>query len=191
MKGIILAGGTGSRLHPITISCCKQLLPVYDKPLIYYSLSTIMKMGIKDILLISTKNDKNLFNKLLNNGKQWGVNISYETQDSPKGIAEAFLIGEKFISNSDVTLILGDNIFGSIDFKLYDIPKKINGSILFGYNVPDPENYGVIEFDKNNNIKKIVEKPIRPKSNTISTGLYIYDKSVVGIAKNFKALEKK
>lgn len=186
MKGIILAGGTGTRLHPITISCCKQLLPVYDKPLIYYSLTTLMKMKIRDILIITTQKDKNLFQKLLNNGKQWGINLSYEVQYRPKGIAEAFIIGEKFISNDNVSLILGDNIFGAIDFDQIKIPNKINGGIIFGYDVPDPEKYGVIELDKNKNIKKISEKPLFPKSNKICPGLYIYNSNVTKIAKKLK-----
>ena len=191
MKGIILAGGTGTRLHPITISCCKQLLPIYDKPLIYYSLSTLMKMKVKDILIISTPNDKCLFEKLLKDGKQWGINLSYAVQMHPKGIAEAFIIGEKFISQDNVSLILGDNIFGAIDFQQIKIPKKINGGIIFGYEVPDPEKYGVIEFDKNNKIKNISEKPRFPKSNKICPGLYIYNSNVTKIAKKLKPSKRK
>ena len=186
MKGIILAGGTGTRLHPNTIACCKQLLPIYDKPLIYYSLSTIMQMGIKNILIISNKIDHPLFFKLFGNGKKWGLNIEYKIQKAPNGIAEAFLIGEDFIKNDDVTLILGDNFFGAIDFKNLSLPKKIKGGVIFGYAVPDPEKYGVIEFNRNKSIKRIIEKPNNPKSNIISPGLYIYNNKVVDIAKSLK-----
>ena len=180
MKGIILAGGLGTRLYPLTISVSKQLLPLFDKPMIYYPLTTLIELGIKDILLICKKEDKNLFKKLLNNGSQWGLKISYEVQDKPSGIAESFIIGKDFIKNDNVALILGDNIFYGIN---YNINGFISGANIFAYKVNDPQRYGVVEL-KNKTPIKIVEKPKKPKSNYAVTGLYLYDNKVVSIAKN-------
>jgi len=187
MKGIILAGGQGTRLFPLTISVSKQLLPIYDKPIIYYSLSTLMQLGIRDILIITTPDQKKDYIHLLNNGKQFGINITYAIQSKPSGIAESFIIGEKFIDKDPVTLILGDNFFYGIDPS--DLNKKnfnnFNGGVIFSYNVPNPENFGVIYFKKNK-ISKIVEKPKKPKSNIVATGLYVYDSNVTTYAKNIK-----
>ena len=187
MKGIILAGGEGTRLFPLTKSISKQLLPIYDKPLIYYPLCTLMLMDIRDILIITTPHQKNNFIKLFSDGKDLGLNIVFDTQQKSSGIAESFIIGEKFIKNDSVALILGDNFFYGIEFKEL-INKKLNnlkGGIIFSYTVPDPENYGVIEFKKNK-IIKISEKPLKPKSNIISTGLYIYDSKVTNFARKIK-----
>jgi len=180
MKGIILAGGLGTRLYPLTISVSKQLLPLFDKPMIYYPLTTLIELGIKDILLICKKEDKNLFKKLLNNGSKWGLKISYEVQDKPSGIAESFIIGKDFIKNDNVALILGDNIFYGIN---YHINEFRSGANIFAYKVNDPQRYGVVEL-KNKIPVKIVEKPKKPKSNYAVTGLYLYDNKVVSIAKN-------
>ncbi len=182
MKGIILAGGLGTRLHPLTKSVSKQLLPLFDKPMIYYPLSTLIELGIRDILLICKRNDKNLFQNLLKDGSQWGLRIEYAIQDKPSGIAESFIIGEKFIKDDNVALILGDNIFYGVK---YNIKNFKNGALIFSYQVQDPKRYGVIEI-KNNLPKKITEKPKNPKSNLAVTGLYIYDKEVVKIAKTIK-----
>ena len=187
MKGIVLAGGQGTRLYPLTIAVSKQLLPIYDKPLIYYSLTTLMLLGINDILIITTPYQKNDFINLLGNGEQFGINIEYDVQEKPSGIAESFIIGEKFIDNNPVTLILGDNFFYGINsnqlkFKNLD---KFKGGLIFSYSVPDPENFGVIFFNKNK-ISKIVEKPKKPKSNVVATGLYIYDANVTKYAKLIK-----
>ena len=182
MKGIILAGGLGTRLHPLTKSVSKQLLPLFDKPMIYYPLSTLIELGIRDILLICKRNDKNLFQNLLKDGSQWGLRIEYAIQDKPSGIAESFIIGEKFIKDDNVALILGDNIFYGVK---YNIKNFKNGALIFSYQVQDPKRYGVIEI-KNNLPKTITEKPINPKSNLAVTGLYIYDKEVVKIAKTIK-----
>ena len=186
-KGIILAGGTGTRLNPITISVSKQLMPIYDKPMVYYPLSTLMEAKIKDILIITTPHDQILFKKLLSDGKHIGINISYAVQAQPNGIAESFIIGEKFINNSPVALILGDNIFYGYQLdKILMKSKKNNLSTIFGYQVNNPESYGVIEISKDNKIKKIIEKPKKPKSNYAVTGMYFYDKNVVSYAKKLK-----
>ena len=186
-KGIILAGGTGTRLNPITISVSKQLMPIYDKPMIYYPLSTLMQAKIKDILIITTPHDQALFRKLLSDGKQLGINISYAIQTQPNGIAESFIIGEKFIKNDPVALILGDNIFYGYQLdKILIKNKKSNLSTIFGYHVIKPESYGVVEISRDNKVKKIVEKPKKPKSNYAVTGMYFYDKNVVSYAKKLK-----
>ncbi len=186
MKGIILAGGSGSRLYPITKIYSKQLAMIYDKPLIYYPLSVLMLAGIKDILIISDENTIPLYQKLFNTGTQIGLSISYEIQKAPNGIAEAFIIGEKFIGKDQVSLILGDNIFyGKLDFFYKAIQQK-SGATIFGYQVSDPERYGVIEFDENGKAISIEEKPKYPKSNYAVPGLYVYDNRVIEIAKNLK-----
>ena len=185
-KGIILAGGSGSRLYPITKVYSKQLALIYDKPLIYYPLSILMLGGIKDILIISNKETIPLYQQLFNNGNQVGLNISYKVQDAPNGIAEAFILGEEFIANDNVTLILGDNIFyGDLSF-FYDALKRENGATIFGYQVNDPQRYGIIEFDKEGKAISIEEKPLHPKSNYAVPGLYIYDNQVIEISKNLK-----
>lgn len=185
-KGIILAGGSGSRLYPITKVYSKQLALIYDKPLIYYPLSILMLGGIKDILIISNKETIPLYQQLFNNGNQVGLNISYKVQDAPNGIAEAFILGEEFIGNDNVTLILGDNIFyGDLSF-FYDALKRDNGATIFGYQVNDPQRYGIVEFDKDGKAISIEEKPLHPKSNYAVPGLYIYDNQVVDISKNLK-----
>ena len=188
MKGIILAGGKATRLYPITKGVCKQLLPIYDKPLIYYPLSTLMLAGIKDILIISTPKDTPRFQDLLGDGKNIGLDISYEVQDEPRGIAEAFVIGKDFIAKDSVCLILGDNIFyGDNMVKLLKKASLLNeGAIVFGYYVKDPQRYGVIEFDKNQQVLSIAEKPKNPKSNYVATGIYFYDNNVVDIARSLK-----
>lgn len=188
MKGIVLAGGSGTRLYPITISVSKQLTPIYDKPMLYYPISTLMLMGIKDILIISTKDDIPRYKKLFGNGKSLGLRFSYKIQHAPNGLAEAFIIGEDFIKNEDVCLILGDNLFHGTGY-LGEIRKKIknlNGGLIFGYRVSDPQRYGVVEFDESFKVKSIEEKPQNPKSNYAVPGLYFYDNSVVKIAKNLK-----
>lgn len=185
MKGIILAGGTGSRLYPVTIPICKQLLPIYDKPMIYYPLSTLMLANIRDILIISTPEDIECFEKLFYDGKKFGLNIQYKIQEKPNGIAEAFIIGEEFIGDDDVSLILGDNIFyGNSLIKLLQKAKENKGATIFAYYVKDPQRYGVVEFDKEGKALSIEEKPEIPKSNYAVTGLYFYDNEVVSIAKN-------
>jgi len=181
-KGIILAGGAGSRLYPVTLVACKQLMPLYDKPMIYYPLSTLMLFGVTDILLISTPADTPSFQSLLGDGGSLGLNISYQVQTKPEGIAQAFLIGKDFIGNDSVVLVLGDNVFyGAYDF-LRDARNFREGALVFGYNVKDPERYGVVDFDDNDNVISIEEKPTHPKSNYAVTGLYLYDSEVVEIA---------
>lgn len=187
MKGIILAGGSGTRLHPLTIAISKQLMPLYDKPMIYYPLSVLMMAGIRDILIISTPHDLPLFKKLLGDGRQLGCTFSYAEQPRPEGLAQAFIIGEKFIGSDHVALILGDNIFyGSGFVKLIQSCVNPDGGIVFAYHVNDPERYGVVEFDKDMNVLSIEEKPKQPKSNYAVPGLYFYDNSVVQIAKSIK-----
>lgn len=186
MKGIILAGGNGSRLYPVTSSVSKQLLPVYDKPMIFYPLSVLMLSDIREILIITNAEYIDSFKNLLGNGNQFGINIDYCAQDEPNGIAEAFILGEEFIENDNVCLILGDNIFYGQDFtsKLVQASKLKDGAIIFSYHVDDPENFGVIEFDKDNNVISIEEKPKKAKSNFAITGIYFYDNNVISIAKN-------
>ncbi|MCK4361138.1 MAG: glucose-1-phosphate thymidylyltransferase RfbA [Bacteroidales bacterium] len=187
MKGIILAGGSGTRLHPLTLAVSKQLMPIYDKPMIYYPLSVLMMADISEILIISTPHDLPNFEKLLGDGKQIGCNFSYAVQEIPNGIAQAFVIGEKFIGDDKVALILGDNIFYGTGFQ--EILMENNnpdGGVIFAYHVSDPKRYGVVEFDENNNAVSIEEKPKQPKSNFAVPGLYFYDNSVVEVAKNIK-----
>ena len=187
-KGIILAGGTGSRLHPLTISVSKQLMPVYDKPMIYYPLATLMQAGIRDILIITTPKDQAAFQKLLGDGSGWGIKINYAQQPKPEGLAQAFLIGEEFIGDSRVCLILGDNIFygNRIEDMLLSAVQREDGASVFAYYVQDPERYGVVALDDTGKAIDLEEKPLRPKSNYAVTGLYMYDSDVVEIARSIK-----
>lgn len=187
MKGIVLAGGSGTRLYPLTKAVSKQLMPVYDKPMIYYPLSTLMQAGIREILIISTKDDLPKFKALLGDGTDLGCNFQYEVQEKPNGLAEAFVIGEKFIGKDKVALILGDNIFygSGLDRTLWE-SNNPEGGIIFAYHVQDPQRYGVVEFDNNNKAISIEEKPVTPKSNYAVPGIYFYDNSVIEIAKKIK-----
>ncbi len=187
MKGIILAGGSGTRLYPLTMAVSKQLMPIYDKPMIYYPLSTLMSAGIRDILIISTPNDLPRFEQLLSSGKQIGCNFTYKVQDQPRGLADAFIVGADFIGGDKVAMILGDNIFYGSDMETkLQAAADPDGGVVFGYQVADPERYGVVEFDKQGNVKSIEEKPKNPRSNYALAGLYFFDNEVIDIAKNVK-----
>lgn len=187
MKGIILAGGSGTRLHPLTLAVSKQLMPIYDKPMIYYPLSTLMWAGINEILIISTPHDLPLFRQLLGDGKKFGCHFEYAVQENPNGLAEAFIIGKEFIGNDKVALILGDNIFyGTGLAELLQANNNPEGGIIYAYHVHDPERYGVVDFDKEGNVLSIEEKPEKPKSNYAVPGIYFYDNSIIEVAANIK-----
>ena len=187
-KGIILAGGAGTRLHPLTKGLSKQLMPIYDKPMIYYPIAVLMLAGIKDILVITTPEDQGQFKRLLNDGSQWGISLQYAIQPEPKGLAQAFIIGESFIGPDPVCLILGDNIFfgHGLPEKIQSASRRLEGATIFGYYVRHPQRYGVVSFDENGTVLDIEEKPVHPKSNYAVTGLYFYDNDVVRITKNIK-----